>query len=224
MLSSFILPGAMSRSIINHRMRYTSLPDRFITHKNLNNALAVLVIVLALYGLLLPFWPGISFWWESRNGSRQQEISQQLTDKSTSDTSDNSAAPLPDAVLIPSILVDEPIVTGSSLSVIDDGGIWLRPMSADPSDEGNIVMAGHRFTYGNPSGPLYNLNRVELGDEIGVRWAGSMTRYVVDEIKIVEPTDTYIEEPTEDSRLTIYTCTPLLTADKRLVIIAREET
>jgi sortase A len=50
-------------------------------------------------------------------------------------------------------------------------------------------------------------------------WNNQEYRYKVKEIKEVQPTDIYIEENTTESILTIYTCTPLWTAEKRLVII-----
>lgn len=120
-------------------------------------------------------------------------------------------------------MVNEEIITGSSLNVIDDGGVWLRPISSDPDESGNIILAGHRFTYQNPYGPLYHLDKVSIGDEIGVRWEDTMRRYIVESIETVPANATYVERQTNDSRLTIYTCTPLLTAENRLVITAKEQ-
>lgn len=184
-----------------------------ITHHRINNALAVLVIGVSLYALFIPFIPMLDYWLASR-GDAQGQISRQLY-AATPEESHN-------ALLIPSILVDEPIVTGDSIGVINDGGIWLRPMSQEPDGSGNVILAGHRFTYQNPNGPLYHLDKVSIGDEIGVRWEGSMRRYEVTTIETVGPHETRIEQPTEHHQLTIYTCTPLLTADKRLVVTARE--
>ncbi len=126
-------------------------------------------------------------------------------------------------MLIPDILVDEEIVTGDSISVIDEGGVWLRPGSADPNEDGNIILAGHRFTYAHPNGPLYHLDKVAVGDTIGLRWEGTTTVYTVQNIKTVSAYETSIEAPTDNKQLTIYTCTPLLTAENRLVIIAEEK-
>lgn len=187
-------------------------------HRRLNNLLAGLVISVALYALLLPFFAHVTYWVRQRNPANQERIINQLQEGPRLDAPDDNQ------LLIPGILVDEPIVTGDSLSVIDDGGVWLRPQSAEPNGEGNIVLAGHRFTYRQPLGPLYHLDEITLGDEIGLRWEGELRRFVVEDIQTVTSTSTGIEAQTEDTRLTIYTCTPLLTAEHRLVITAREQT
>ena len=187
------------------------------THRRVNNALASTVIVLSLYALLLPLLPAIDYWWKQRNPEQRLSISRQLT-------ADNKSPEMPtgDRLLIPSILVDEPIVTGTSLGVITDGGVWLRPQTAAPNSNGNTVLAGHRFTYQQPNGPLYHLDKVRVGDEIGLRWQGETVTYAVREVKTVSALATDIEAPTDRGRLTIYTCTPLITAENRLVIIAEE--
>lgn len=185
-------------------------------HKHFNTLLALTVIGLSLYALLLPFLPQVDFWIRSR-GNTTESISRKLRSPATTEASQENA------LLIPSIMVEEPIVTGDSLSVIDDGGVWLRPMSTLPHQSGNVILAGHRFTYQDPNGPLYNLDKVALGDEIGVRWDGTMRTYRVESIETVPADATYVERQTNDSRLTIYTCTPLLTAENRLVITAKEQ-
>jgi len=189
-----------------------------LSHRTVNNLLSVVVIGVSLYTLLLPLWPAVQFWWDSRNPEVRDSISRQVFANS-----DNGSEPIGDnKLLIPEILVDEPIVTGTSLSVIDDGGIWLRPASAMPDEQGNIVLAGHRFTYNQPNGPLYNLDKLSVGDVIGVHWEGEAYRFEVSDIKTVTADSVGIEAPTSERQLTLYTCTPLLTAENRLVIIAQE--
>lgn len=187
-------------------------------HRQINNALAVLIIVIAVYALMLPFLAPVTHWVRQRDPANRGRIADQLQAAPQFD------APTDNRLLIPDILVDEAIVTGNSLGVIDDGGVWLRPQSAEPNGEGNIVLAGHRFTYRQPLGPLYHLDKLEIGDEVGLRWEGEIRSFTVEDIRTVTATSTGIEAPTEDTRLTIYTCTPLLTAEDRLVITAREQT
>ena len=189
-----------------------------ISHRGCNNILSVIVISVSLYTLLLPLWPAFQFWWDSRNPVVRDSISRQVY----ADTSDEDEPIKGNRLLIPDILVDEPIVTGNSLSIIDDGGIWLRPASVLPEEDGNIVLAGHRFTYNQPNGPLYNLDKLSYGDVIGLHWEGEMHRFEVSDIKTVTPDSIGIEAPTDQRQLTLYTCTPLITAENRLVIIAQE--
>lgn len=184
-------------------------------HKHFNTLLALTVIGLSLYALFLPFIPQIDFWIRSQ-GSISDSISRKIQSTSSPEVDQ------PNALLIPAILLEENIVTGSSIGVIEEGGVWLRPMSTAPDQPGNIILAGHRFTYQNPNGPFYNLDKIAVGDEIGVRWDNVMRTYAVESIETVPSNATYIERQTDDSRLTLYTCTPLLTAENRLVIIAKE--
>lgn len=186
-------------------------------HRKINNGLACVVILVSSYALLLPFLPSLQLWIQQRNPANHIRIADQLdTNSVSSNTADNR-------LLIPEILVDEPIVTGENLSIIDDGGIWLRPQASQPTEQGNIVLAGHRFTYAQPFGPLYHLDKLSIGDEIGMRWEGETYVFVVEEIQTVTADSTGIEAPTDDRRLTLYTCTPVLTAENRLVITAREQ-
>ncbi|HEX8762727.1 MAG TPA: class E sortase [Candidatus Saccharimonadales bacterium] len=102
-------------------------------------------------------------------------------------------------------------------------GIWHRPASAAPNKPGNVVLAGHRFTYQNPQGVFYHLDKLKTSDQIGLVWQGKVYRYKVREIKVVGANETPIEAPTNNARLTLYTCTPLWLPKDRLVIIAEPE-
>ncbi len=190
---------------------------KYVTHRRVNNSLAAIVIALSLYALLLPLIPSLQHWVEQRNPANQLRIENQISGDITAGTN------LGNRLLIPAILVDEPIVTGDSLSVINDGGVWLRPMSAAPEEQGNIILAGHRFTYQQPFGALYHLDKLEIGNEVGIRWNGKVHKFIVEDIKTVTANSTGIEKPSDEKQLTIYTCTPLLTAEHRLVITAREQ-
>ena len=83
-----------------------------------------------------------------------------------------------------------------------------------------LVIVGHRFTY-SPSvkDSFYSLDKVALGDDLIVYWKGVRYHYIVNEIKIVDPSAIEIEAATDDNRLTLYTCTPLWSSSHRLVII-----
>lgn len=185
-----------------------------ISHRKINNLLGVTVIVVALYALLIPFLPMLTFRIRTINPEVQASISRQVQ----SDDREIEG----NRLLLPGILVDEEIVTGDSLSVINDGGVWLRPASVAPDQDGNIILAGHRFTYNQPYGPLYHLDKVAIGDEVGLYWEGEMRQYIVTDTKTVTDTSIGIEQQTGENKLTIYTCSPLLTAEHRLVITAEE--
>lgn len=85
------------------------------------------------------------------------------------------------------------------------------------------MLVGHRFTYANPNGVFYHLDKLQKNDEIALTWQGKRYVYEVHDIKTVEPSETNIEAPTNEDILTLYTCTPLWNPTKRLVVQARLE-
>lgn len=184
-------------------------------HRKINNILTVIVIGLGSYLLLAPFTPSIDFWVKKRGGfdTPSYAIKTDVKKAVADIPSDNRLA-------IPSIGLDEHVFE----STVPDGinkGVYQRPKTSDPSLGSNTVFVGHRFSYfPNIPSPFYNLDKVSLGDEMVVVWKGVIYRYKVKEIKVVEPTEFMVEAPTKESKLTIYTCTPLWSASQRLVIIS----
>ncbi|WP_072910865.1 sortase [Pseudobutyrivibrio xylanivorans] len=118
---------------------------------------------------------------------------------------------------IPAIDSENPVREGVSKGVLADS-LGHEPGTAYIGEQGNCVIAGHRnYTFGK----FFNrLDEVAVGDYIYVDTRSGSYTYVVKEIKIVEPTEKSILSPTEETRLTLYTCTPIYVATHRLVIIA----
>src|SRR5699024_902953 len=94
--------------------------------------------------------------------------------------------------------------------------------SSTPDKGGNTVLVGHRFSY-KDAAVLYHLDKAKQDDPIVVAWDGKIYTYKVSESKIVKPTDIYVEAPSEDDRLTIYTCHPIWSVKERLVVVANLE-
>jgi sortase A len=99
-------------------------------------------------------------------------------------------------------------------------GVWHRPKTSDPTKGSNTVMAGHRFTYKNPEGVFYNLDKIKVDDSIVLYWQGKKYTYKVVATFVVTPDRIDVEAPTKDPRLTLYTCTPLWNPKFRLIIQA----
>jgi sortase A len=74
--------------------------------------------------------------------------------------------------------------------------------TANPGQNGNLVLAAHRDTYFRP------LRNVRKGDEIKITGAGGTFRYAVESTKIVQPTDIAVVNPTPDATITLITCYP----------------
>lgn len=158
----------------------------------------------------MPFLPSVLFKIEARDGSKQQELHNKIT-----------AAPKgqPNSLIMPTALFDQQVFEGPDARTLRSG-VWHRPSSSTPDKGGNTVFSAHRFTYSNPRGAFYNLDKVKVGDTVAVIWNNKSYPYIVRETKVVGPHDTYIEDPTSSPQLTLYTCTPLTLPKDRLVVIA----
>jgi LPXTG-site transpeptidase (sortase) family protein len=125
---------------------------------------------------------------------------------------------------IPKIGVDTKIIEGLSEKIMTvKEGAWRDPNTAVPTIEGNMVIAGHRFQYLPPNTTtFYHLDKLIVGDTIKVYWEGKEYIYKVNQIFEVEPEGTWIkeQEDTGIKEITLYTCTPIYTSEKRLVVKA----
>jgi sortase A len=98
-------------------------------------------------------------------------------------------------------------------------GAWRVPESSTPDKGGNTVITGHRFKYLPPSNlTFYLLDKMETGDIISVVYKEKEYYYRVKEIKIVDKTELSILAPTKEPILTIFTCHPIYSTEKRLVV------
>ncbi|HEY5141305.1 MAG TPA: class E sortase, partial [Methylococcales bacterium] len=156
--------------------------------------------------------------------SVRQNLTKQVHQK-TSTTKATTPQPKVNSLLVPSMLLDTPVLEGSLNGRYKtlDHGIWRWPLGSTPDKGGNTVLIGHRFTYTNPRGVLYFLDKVQVQDEIGVVWNGTNYTYRVTSIREVPPTETSIQDATSDAQLTIFTCTPLWQPKDRLVVVAKLE-
>lgn len=184
----------------------------------INSILTFVVILLGLYIAITPFIPQISYWMRDKSPVYNAPYGGELAKSEGSDGS----APLPidNRLVIPSIGINEPILEGNNIWVINKGGTWLRPNSAKPDQDGNTVIVGHRY-FGYDVSTFYHLDKVKAGQLLAVYWDGVEFLYEVTETKVVDPTAIEIEETTPEKQLTLYTCTPIWTAKNRLVVIAK---
>ncbi|MCA9343188.1 class E sortase [Candidatus Saccharibacteria bacterium] len=183
--------------------------------RKLNNILTVLVIGLGLYLVITPFLPQLLFWLKDSTGQIDNTIPYSKTN-----TDDASQPDLPseNRLVVPQMDLDSEVHDGQYASTLRKG-IWHRPQTSTPDKGGNTVMVGHRFTYSSPA-IFYHLDKLKADDELAVIWNEQLYTYKVREVKIVNPTEVHIENNTEESILTLYTCTPMWTAKQRLVVIS----
>jgi sortase A len=186
--------------------------------KRVNGFLTFIVILLGLYIIITPLLPQIEYWIRDKSPDAVAPYGGELAALEGADTS--VPPPEENRLVIPEIGINEPILEGSNINIIKDGGTWRRPNTSNPTINNNTVIIGHRF-YGNNVSTFYNLDKLKVGDVIAVYWEGSEFLYEVEETKVVDPSLVEIEAPTAEKQLTLYTCTPLWSAKNRLVIIAK---
>lgn len=113
-------------------------------------------------------------------------------------------------IIIPKIGVDIPYQKGEA--ALDTGAWWRHPERGNPSEGGNFILAAHRFEMQlTPKAtwdksPFYHIDKLVVGDEIIVDYNGTRYGYKINSISNVKPTQVEIEAPSEEAKLTIYSC------------------
>lgn len=150
-------------------------------------------------------------------------------------TADAKVGPEP-KLIIPKINVDVPVVYG----VTTDNNEQMKAMEAGvahwpgasfassmPGQTGNTVLAGHSsndmFDKGKFKFVFVQLDKLDKGDTIYANYEGKRYTYTVTGKDVVTPTgwQSVIKETTKPM-LVLVTCTPIGTAEKRLLISAEQ--
>jgi sortase A len=92
------------------------------------------------------------------------------------------------------------------------------PGTAYPGQPGNMVISGHRTTYG---APFRRIEELKPGSEIILVTAENRYTYEAYEQRIVAPTDLTVLEQGSDPRLTLTACHPWYSAVQRIVVMAK---
>lgn len=122
-------------------------------------------------------------------------------------------------LVIPKIGVDIAVVEGSDENALLHGA-WRIPGTSETPTKGNMVLSAHRFRYRPPSSEtFYLLNKVTAGDLVLLYWENEEFDYRVTETKEVTPDAVSILNRTTKPILTLFTCTPLFSTARRLVVI-----
>ena len=177
-----------------------------------NTALVVVIIAVNIFTIAMPVIPAVSLWIRKHTDAAARL-------EARIHSPDGQHEPSENRLIIPSILLDEKINEGADSTALRSG-LWRRPFSAAPDQSSNTVITGHRFTYNDPQGTFYHLDKLRVGDDIGIIWNDKTYLYKVTNYTVVPATATEIEAPTDTPRLTLYTCTPLWFPKDRLVVTA----
>lgn len=192
---------------------------RKLTNRKVRFGIATFIIVIIIIALLTPQIPEITYRINPPDPEKKPEypVSYVENEPPKYITDGNR-------LFIPKIAVDTKILEGDSEDIMGrEEGTWRDPSSSTPETLGNMVLAGHRFQYLPPNTTtFYNLDKLEIGDKVNVYWEGKEYIYEIQEKFEVYPNEVWIKNHTGDSsEITLYTCTPIYTSEKRLVVKAR---
>jgi sortase A len=117
---------------------------------------------------------------------------------------------------IPAIGVDSTIVQGDTWDQLKKG-VGQMVGSAQPGNEGNMVLSAHNDIFGEI---FRNLDKLAPGDEIVVSTERNVYRYIVREIQVVKPTAVEVMAPTEHAQTTLISCYPYQINTDRIIVFA----
>jgi len=128
--------------------------------------------------------------------------------------------PAPDQAVrlqIPRLNLDAPVVQGDGWEQLKKG-VGQHIGSANPGQNGNVVLTAHNDVYGE----LFRyLDQLQPGDEVIVYTQQRQHVYVVDRTVLVEPTAVEVMASTGSPTVTLISCYPYLIDSERIVVFAR---
>ena len=120
-------------------------------------------------------------------------------------------------IQIPSIEIDAPVVQGDGWEQLKKG-VGQNIGSANPGQNGNVVLSAHNDVYGE----LFRyLDKLQPGDQVVIYTQQRQYTYVVDRTALVEPTAVEVMASTGSPTVTLISCFPYLVNDQRIVVFGR---
>ena len=120
-------------------------------------------------------------------------------------------------IQIPAIDIDAPVVQGDGWEQLKKG-VGQNFGSANPGQNGNVVLSAHNDVYGE----LFRyLDKLASGDQVILYTQQRQYVYVVDRTAIVEPNAVEVMASTGSPTVTLISCYPYLVDKQRIVVFAR---
>lgn len=189
-------------------------------------ALAIILelsaIGLLFYLIISPVSPEIEYlFYNNKAESRNLEKVKEETAVIAGNLPKSDYAVSQNRLIITKIGVNAPIIQTDSENEGLNKGVWLMPQGVTPGKTGNTIITGHRFKYLPPNNTTFYLfHKLEVGDIVSIIWDKENYYYKIKEIKIVDETDLSVYDGSNDSILTMFTCHPIYSSQKRLVVIS----
>jgi len=120
-------------------------------------------------------------------------------------------------IRIPSLSVDAPVVQGDGWEQLKKG-VAQHIGSADPGQDGNVVLSAHNDVYGE----LFRyLDKLVPGDQVILYTQQRQYVYIVTQTLLVAPTQVEVMASTADPTVTLVSCYPYLVDKQRIVVFAK---
>jgi sortase A len=118
---------------------------------------------------------------------------------------------------IPAIDVQNwPVVQGDGWEQLKKG-VGQHIGSANPGENGNVVLAGHDDVFGEV---FRNLDKLQPGDQVILYTMQKQFIYRVTETRIVDPSQVDVMNSTSDPTVTLISCYPYMVDKQRIVVFA----
>ena len=120
-------------------------------------------------------------------------------------------------IQIPAIQIDAPVVQGDGWEQLKKG-VAQHIGSANPGQDGNVVLSAHNDVYGEL---FRHLDKLAPGDQVILFTQQRQFVYIVDRTALVEPTAVEVMSSTGNPSVTLISCYPYLIDKQRIVVFAR---
>jgi sortase A len=118
---------------------------------------------------------------------------------------------------IPAIAVQNwPVVQGDGWEQLKKG-VGQHIGSANPGENGNVVLSGHDDVFGEV---FRNLDKLQPGDQVILYTMQQQFIYRVTETRIVDPSQVDVMNSTSDPTVTLISCYPYMVDKQRIVVFA----
>ncbi len=120
-------------------------------------------------------------------------------------------------IQIPALNVDAPVVQGDGWEQLKKG-VGQNFASANPGENGNVILSAHNDVYGE----LFRyLDKLVPGDQVILYTQQRQYVYLVTQTLLVEPTQVEVMAQTPDPTVTLISCYPYLVDKQRIVVFAK---
>ena len=120
-------------------------------------------------------------------------------------------------IRIPAISVDQVVVQGDGWEQLKKG-VGQHAGTANPGQNGNIVLSAHNDIYGET---FRDLDKLKPGDEIILSTTKQDYVYTVVDTAITDPTRVDLMNNTPEAVVTLISCYPYLIDSQRIVVLAQ---